>query len=82
MSYHTPPVTLKARKDHVCSWCAQKILAGSTYLRWASMYDNSCGTNKMHQECHAAACDGEYGQWEYTPGDNERPEVGEFGRTA
>jgi hypothetical protein len=68
------PVTLKARKAHVCTWCGQSIQPSETYHRWISV-DDSMFTNKMHPEC-VDACHEELRKWnddEYHPYDNERP---------
>lgn len=67
--------TVKARKPHTCTWCGQQINPGDTYKRWNSV-DGKWFTNKMHPECHEA-CDDEcreWGEYEYTPYTNERPE--------
>lgn len=72
--YCTPPTTQVARKRHQCTFCAEPIVPGEKYERWAS-YDDLCFTNKMHLECVAAAReDGRGGSFEYVAFDNERPE--------
>jgi hypothetical protein len=71
--YWTPAETRKARTEHRCTWCGQKILQGEKYLRWASYDGGYCDTNKMHPECHEAACDG-LSDFEYVLYEGERPE--------
>lgn len=81
--FNSPPERLIARKEHVCTWCCEKILVGETYERWVSI-DDSANTNKMHLECVASIEASEPGPWEYCPGDGQgqRPLPGEFGRPA
>ena len=83
MSFNTPAVTLTARKQHQCTWCFEPIPPGEKYVRWVTL-DDSAYTSKMHPECKRACADTceECGDWEYMPGEGERPAVGEFGRTA
>lgn len=54
MGTATEKETLKARKDHRCSWCGQKIDAGSTYHRWRWFGDDGPTVVKMHPECEDA----------------------------
>jgi hypothetical protein len=69
--YSTPAVTLKARKEHRCTWCGQTIIVGEKYVRWASYDGGYCDTNKMHDECHeVAVADGPF---EYCLYEGERP---------
>jgi len=63
-----------AKKEHICTWCAEKIPKGEQYYRWASV-DDTWHTSKMHVECRDA-CSEEtsyYGDYEYMPYNNERP---------
>lgn len=43
--------TVTARKQHACSWCGQKIEAGSKYVRQFVLFDGDTCTNKFHPEC-------------------------------
>jgi len=44
--------TIKAaRKQHRCSWCAEHIAAGDTYIRWRWFDGGDANTVKMHPEC-------------------------------
>lgn len=63
-----------AGKEHVCTWCAEKILKGEQYYRWASV-DDTWYTSKMHVECRDACLEDHacYGDNEYMPYNNERP---------
>lgn len=73
MTYCTHQQILVARKDHRCTNCGQAILAGDTYIRWAS-FDDSVFTNKMHQECLLSLLEDADGyEFEYMPYSGERP---------
>lgn len=80
--FNSPPQQIVARKEHVCTWCCEKILPGETYARWASMDIDGATTNKMHLECLASVDAQQSGMWEYCVGDGQgcRPAPGEFGR--
>ena len=41
----------KARKAHKCDWCAEDIVRGACYSRWAWFEDGSACTVKVHPEC-------------------------------
>ena len=66
----TPPETRKARKEHFCTYCGEKILPGETYQAWRSV-DATWFANKMHPECLADLQ--EWGDGEYTAYCGERP---------
>lgn len=71
----TPVETLISRKDHICTWCGEKILKGEEYHTWKSV-DDSWFTSKVHEECHKAMLE-EAAYWydyDYMPFSNERPE--------
>ena len=71
--FNTPQETLKARKPHKCTNCAEAIEPGEAYVRWTTM-DGACFVSKMHPECLDALQEdaGEW-EWEYTPYSGERP---------
>lgn len=71
----TKVIDILARKEHSCTWCAEKILKGELYKQWKSV-DDSWFTNKMHEECYKVACDEMqyYSDWEYMPYSEQRPE--------
>lgn len=71
----TPAETVKARKAHKCTYCAELIKPGELYDTWKSV-DGAWFTNKMHSECHAELSEigREYGEYEYSAYDNERPQ--------
>lgn len=50
--------SLKARKNHVCIWCPEKILKGEKYHLQAGVYDGEMQTCRYHPECFEAACEG------------------------
>jgi len=65
----------KARKEHRCVWCYQKIIIGETYRREKSVYDGEIQNFAWHLECDEA-CKEEYkisGECEFSPGENDRP---------
>jgi hypothetical protein len=68
-----------ARKQHRCIWCGQPIPVGEKYRNERSVYDGEMQAHHWHQECAAAqqAEGSEYGEWEFSPYDNERPEAGD-----
>ncbi len=45
----------KARKDHDCIWCREKILKGEVYIYELSKYDG-LQSHHWHPECQEAAC--------------------------
>lgn len=51
----TTPVTLNARKEHLCDWCNEGIEIGDLYSRWRWFDVRDAYTIKMHSECRAAA---------------------------
>ncbi|MNK14337.1 hypothetical protein D3C87_324480 [compost metagenome] len=70
----TQAETLTSRKDHVCTWCGEKILKGEEYITWKTV-DDSWFTSKVHKECSDAMLKeaAEWGDVEYMPFENERP---------
>ena len=65
----------KARKMHVCCWCAERIEIGEEYRRYRWFSYGEAGTVKLHPECYDAMQDAAYeegGYFEWTPG-MERP---------
>lgn len=74
----TEPTTQFARKRYPCEWCGESINIGDSYTRYRWFCHGDAGTCRMHRECLAAmqAAAEEEGGWiEWTPGDQERPEV-------
>lgn len=69
----------KARKEHRCTWCGQKILAGEKYHFFVVIYEGEAQSNKFHPECEedlqAAITDQRGGCFEFLPGEQERPKV-------
>ena len=66
----------KARKQHRCVWCGEKILKGEKYRHEKSVYDDQMQDQKMHMECVKAA-DAyfkETREEEFDPYEHERPE--------
>jgi hypothetical protein len=47
--------TRKARKEHRCIWCPEKILKGESYLDERSVYDGAMQNHHWHPECRSAA---------------------------
>jgi len=48
----------KARKDHKCVWCGEKILKGQTYDYYAGVFDGEFQISRYHMECTGVA-----GEW-------------------
>ena len=67
-------VVKAAQKAHRCSWCAEKIDAGSSYSRWRYYGDDGPTVVKIHPECKAALDevnnDPDFEEW--CEGDNPR----------
>lgn len=66
--------TQRAKKEHRCNWCGQRILVGESYLRSRVVFEGEPQTNKLHLECADAAAE-DYREWGegYMPHENERP---------
>jgi len=65
----------KARTEHLCSWCNEKIKKGKPYSRWRWFDNGDTSVVKVHPECLEALnvviaerrdC------VEFNPGDNPR----------
>ena len=65
----------KARKEHQCIWCGEKILIAENYHRETGIYDGGFQHSEWHLECILDAQ--EYFrkslECEFDPGQNERP---------
>lgn len=44
----------KARKEHFCEWCNQKIEIGEKHLSRAYIFDGDFISGRMHLECEKA----------------------------
>jgi hypothetical protein len=55
----------KARKEHLCIHCGEKISPGIEYVYTAGAYDGSIVADHWHSECREAACEWDYDEWEY-----------------
>jgi hypothetical protein len=67
--YNTEPVNVTARKRHCCSWCGERIEAGTVYLRRFCVGPDGPSTVKQHPECAQAEAHyyketGEH-EWDY-----------------
>jgi hypothetical protein len=65
----------KARKEHRCEWCYQKILIGEVHARFVGKWEGEFQDWRVHKECEAIMqkedlFDG------FTPGEGERPQIG------
>jgi hypothetical protein len=52
MESSRPRQVKKSRKRHMCTWCWERIEAGSSYWTWFT-YGENC-TARMHEECFEA----------------------------
>lgn len=43
--------TRKARKEHRCEWCGEKIEKGQDYFNYTGIGDGGFQNNKVHLEC-------------------------------
>lgn len=43
--------TRKARKEHRCEWCGEKIEKGQDYFNYTGIGDGGFQDNKVHLEC-------------------------------
>lgn len=59
----------KARKEHICEWCGEKILKNETYYRYTGLHDGDFQSTPLHLECKKAMQKDllENGQEEYEP---------------
>ena len=73
--YATQAQTVKkARKEHECQWCGQKIEIGQPYKHWLWFCDGTRDTIKAHPECLDYAEDQrETGDWIWFDRDGHRP---------
>lgn len=46
----------KARKEHKCIWCGEKILIGETYSYSVGIFCGEFYSNKMHLDCNKVCC--------------------------
>jgi DNA-directed RNA polymerase subunit RPC12/RpoP len=66
----------KAKKEHRCIWCGEKILVGEKYTRQKGIFDGEWQDNPWHDDCLEGADDhftsmGEY-CWSFDPYGGER----------
>lgn len=47
--------TPKARKEHHCIWCCERIVAGEQYVHEISKYEGYLQNHKWHNECREAS---------------------------
>lgn len=67
----------KAKKEHQCIWCGQKILVGEPYKDERSVYDGNIQRHRWHPECSddSEKFFRESGDEEFDPYQNERPSL-------
>ena len=61
---HIADKDVKARTDHRCWLCGQKIASGETYRRRTGYDDNGPVAIHMHPECEADTHDWDQTEWE------------------
>lgn len=44
----------KAKKEHICEWCGEKILKNETYYRYIGLYNGDFQSTPLHLECRDA----------------------------
>lgn len=66
----------KARKEHVCIWCEEKILVGEKHHRQAGRVYGEFQDNRYHAECWTDASRSfREGDCDFVPGQGTRPRV-------
>jgi hypothetical protein len=45
---------VKARKEHECSWCGEKILVGEVHQYRSYIFDRDFHSDREHNECTKA----------------------------
>ena len=63
----------KARKEHRCIWCGQKITIGEQYVAERSVFDREMQNHHWHYECLKDARSNQDYEWEFMPYNNDRP---------
>ena len=64
----------KARKEHRCIWCGEKILVGEQHTHERSIYDGNFQNHRWHGECFKSSRE-QFSEWddcEFEPHQNER----------
>lgn len=54
MSGHIDTTHPKARKEHDCMWCGDKIVIGENHSKWVGIWEGDFQSNRMHHECVGA----------------------------
>ncbi len=73
----TTPETHIASKRFFCSWCAEPIEPGTSYVKWRCFDVGDANTCRLHEECRAAMdkayAEDPWGMTEgFAPGDHKR----------
>ncbi len=65
MGIRTESKTVKsARKRHECTWCAEMIEVGESYVWWSYFDDNGASRVKLHPECDEALNESQVNEWD------------------
>lgn len=77
MTYHLfQKDWVSARKPHRCIWCGHRIAQNEIYLRERSVFDGTHQNHAWHWDCWFDAQENYFRyKTEFSPGDNERPEM-------
>lgn len=67
----------KARKEHRCEWCNQKILKGEKHFHRSYRFEGNFNNGRMHLECELAMDKSDHGDLQdgWIPGDPNRGET-------
>lgn len=64
---------VKAKKKHMCVWCAEIIEIGEIYFRLINVFDGNFNDSRYHLECSEASLREDfYLDQGFTPGDFKR----------
>lgn len=69
--FNNDPIERKARIQHICIYCAEKIEIGENYAYQSGFYEGCWFEYKMHVECREETISS--GDFEFLPYSNERP---------
>lgn len=73
--FYSPMKIVRARKQHICDYCGERIRKGELHWRQFYVYEGCAGTFREHTECDAATVRGGMSmsdEWDCPPRENPR----------